>query len=124
MFTVELDIFSGRPNPRWELTQRESQQLLERLKDDRIALSKADDTKGNLGYRGFIVSATDPEAVARLVTLNLPREFRLQANLAIPKNISMESYLLASSGADIPSAAADVALESIQRSSTDGLTGR
>ena len=33
MFEVELDIFSGRPNPRWTLDGREEAELIERMSD-------------------------------------------------------------------------------------------
>lgn len=51
---VELDVFSGRPNPQWELTPQEAVEflnlfraLLEHKVEGRI--------REGLGYRGFIV---------------------------------------------------------------------
>ena len=55
---VELDAFSGRPNPRWELTRAETAEFLMLLR----ALPRAHgsySTGGGLGYRGFIVRAND-----------------------------------------------------------------
>jgi hypothetical protein len=51
---VELDAFSGRPNPRWELTDTQAAEFLARL---RALRSTKDSNFGNegLGYRGFIV---------------------------------------------------------------------
>jgi len=53
---VELDIFSGMPNPRWILTNAEADIFMKKL----TALSQIAETKlsGNLGYRGFIVKVT------------------------------------------------------------------
>jgi len=57
MFYVELDVFSGRPNPGWPLISEEAEDLLARI--SRLApdggvgkLSTA------LGYRAFIVYRT------------------------------------------------------------------
>ena len=54
---VELDVFSGRPNPTWSLPVEQAVELLEALKD----LPPADKPlRGNgLGYRGFVLSNPD-----------------------------------------------------------------
>jgi hypothetical protein len=54
---VELDIFSGRPNPVWILSGVERAQFLEKL----AALPGAPplELATNLGYRGFIVRITN-----------------------------------------------------------------
>src|SRR5271168_1368039 len=53
---VELDIFSGMPNPTWILTNDEAGSFVKQL----AALPRASARKlsGNLGYRGFIVQCT------------------------------------------------------------------
>jgi hypothetical protein len=52
--TVEIDVYSGMPNPAWELTSAETasfvKQLAELSPTSRVAMSS------RLGYRGFIVS--------------------------------------------------------------------
>lgn len=57
--SVELDVFSGRPNPTWEPGPSESGELLKQLS----LLPEADKNKAmfndGLGYRGFIVSVLD-----------------------------------------------------------------
>jgi hypothetical protein len=50
--TVELDVFSGRPNPRWTLTDAEAAQIEERLRNLPSAVELVDEP---LGYRGFIL---------------------------------------------------------------------
>jgi hypothetical protein len=54
--SIELDVFSGRPNPLWELNPSESGELLKQLSP----LPEADKNKAEffdgLGYRGFIIS--------------------------------------------------------------------
>jgi hypothetical protein len=57
MLEVELDIFSGMPNPRWILSSREERELTERVEADTSQLSDVTypDEPLGLGYRGFIV---------------------------------------------------------------------
>ena len=60
--SVELDIFSGRPNPSWELSSGEVSELARKM-TGLIPASKPA-TANNLGYRGFIVS--NPDKIAGL----------------------------------------------------------
>lgn len=50
---VELDIFSGMPNPTWILTDTEADGFLKQLAA--LPPTSARELSGNLGYRGFIV---------------------------------------------------------------------
>jgi hypothetical protein len=54
---VELDIFSGNPNPTWTLSDTERAHLLGQLAGLPAASPAEFDT--NLGYRGFIVRMTN-----------------------------------------------------------------
>jgi hypothetical protein len=50
---VQLDVFSGRPNPRWTLSADRVKELEERLQ----ALEQAEEREPpGLGYRGFLLS--------------------------------------------------------------------
>ena len=53
---VELDIFSGMPNPTWVLSDAEAVSFVEQLAD--LPAAAATNLSGNLGYRGFIVKVT------------------------------------------------------------------
>lgn len=90
MITVELDIFSGNPNPRWALSDAEASDLLDRVMADR-SLAAPPKQVGSLGYRGFIINADDP----RWRRLKLPSKFYVSAN-----SIATERALLHSSGAE------------------------
>ncbi|HKP36400.1 MAG TPA: hypothetical protein VJT71_06040, partial [Pyrinomonadaceae bacterium] len=58
MFYVELDVFSGRPNPRWSLTSEEAEDLLARI-SRLVSYSGRRELPPALGYRGFnVYSAT------------------------------------------------------------------
>gem|GEM_PF-1636748 len=65
---VELDAFSGRPNPTWILSSSESTELLILLR----SLPKKDEPfeEGGLGYRGFVLSGFEE-------TENLPSQIRV-----------------------------------------------
>jgi hypothetical protein len=54
---IELDIFSGRQNPSWELTEKEATEMLGRMKN--LPSSPLPLIVPGLGYRGFIVSNQD-----------------------------------------------------------------
>ncbi len=49
--TVEVDLYSGRPNPAWPLTPEEVAQLVERI--DGLAPADQAEPPGRLGYRGL-----------------------------------------------------------------------
>jgi hypothetical protein len=53
---VELDIFSGMPNPTWILTNAEADSFVKQLAA--LPQAPASELSGNLGYRGFIVQCT------------------------------------------------------------------
>ncbi|WP_043345670.1 hypothetical protein [Belnapia moabensis] len=57
---VELDIFSGRPNPSWVLDVAEEQALLAHLRLGAGCEPRSD----GLGYRGFLVRRMDMSAAA------------------------------------------------------------
>ena len=54
---VELDAFSGQPNPRWELTADESAEFLAQFQKLNRASSSGTAFEG-LGYRGFLVTGS------------------------------------------------------------------
>jgi hypothetical protein len=79
MFTIELDIFSGRPNPVWTLTDKQEQELVERLAATPSLLRPLNTSVARLGYRGYIVSALSEESVTdkRSKKVSLPSQFRI-----------------------------------------------
>lgn len=91
---ITMDIFSGAPNPTWNLSDKEARQLVERVAGK--ALSAVDATDGALGFRGYIVSAeTDDESSAA----GLPATFRLGGNLLggflMPEGLSLPTLSVA-----------------------------
>jgi hypothetical protein len=61
---VELDVFSGMPNPTWVLTEADSEGLARRLaRLPRVAVCEL---SGRLGYRGLVVTVVDGPGTRRL----------------------------------------------------------
>jgi hypothetical protein len=67
---VSLNLFSGRPNPRWPLSSRDAAELVDRVTAGALPVSP--DEPAVLGFRGFTVEA-DPADVARRA--DLPTHF-------------------------------------------------
>jgi hypothetical protein len=62
---VELDLFSGRPNPAWRLTGAAREQLLRELR--RVPSErKTSVIEPGLGYRGFVVRIGSAEGTTRI----------------------------------------------------------
>ena len=60
---VELDIFSGRPNPTWHLSAVQGARLAAMLQA--LPVTSAAAPPDVLGYRGFIVCMADPATTRR-----------------------------------------------------------
>jgi len=84
---VELDVFSGRPNPRWELDEQRFQELRQ-LESRLIPARQAAPEPPGLGYRGFVYSDASGEVRAYRGYVKTPRTV-----LADP-SLSVEKYLL------------------------------
>jgi hypothetical protein len=52
---VTLEVFSGRPNPSWELSQEQISEFLKKTLKLKTKENFQFDSKYELGYRGFIV---------------------------------------------------------------------
>ena len=65
-YEVELDIFSGMPNPTWRLSETESDAFERTL--GALLRVRAREMPGNLGYRGFLVRSIGDTSV-RLIEI-------------------------------------------------------
>lgn len=66
---VELDIFSGRPNPAWELGERDASEFESMIQRARPARGTVE--LPALGYRGFVVYRPEPWRVFQSQLLKL-----------------------------------------------------
>lgn len=58
---AELDLFSGRPNPSWELSAEEIAELVKRL--ETLPEAKEGTIRDRLGYRGIVLTARADDLV-------------------------------------------------------------
>src|SRR4051812_27247793 len=68
---ITLDVFSGRTNPSWKLSEKDAKSFLERFTNKSVTTTTHVDNV--LGYRGIIVSATSDNQLPEA----LPPEFRV-----------------------------------------------
>lgn len=109
MITVELDIFSGNPNPVWTLTKQEEKELIDRVIAEPY-LTAPPKVAGGLGYRGYTISTS--EDTARILSARgLPQKFYLSGKESNDAGIA----LLKTIGADnkVPDDVLQVAKETI-----------
>lgn len=84
MLEVELDIFSGMPNPKWILSETEEKELLDIITSDPTQISPVytPEEEFGLGYRGLIVREINTDEgiwnrTNRSLENPLPMEFRV-----------------------------------------------
>lgn len=92
MLKVELDIFSGRPNPSWFLSGKEEQELVDRVQADPSIMVPVTAPAGGLGYRGYVVSVVKEGAADGRKSKPLPSRFRIGG--AVEKDQSTSLWLL------------------------------
>ena len=99
MLEVELDVFSGMPNPTWHLSTGQEKALYEQLRADPNQMSSvtASEQRFGLGYRGLIVRRVKSDDGAWDKALSarrkpFPSEFRLGRKPA--KRASAAEWLL------------------------------
>lgn len=110
MITVELDIFSAKPNPVWTLTANEEKEMLDRVLAN-PSLTDPPKSSGKLGYRGFIITASD-EAKTTLEKAGLPSFFYIESK----KQAASETALVTSieTGKAVAADGKKFALESLK----------
>lgn len=113
-YIVTLDIFSGRPNPRWILDDDLADALRERLAglEGRTAAKPAG-AAGLLGYRGFHVQES-AEAGARSLHVHEGLVDPGQGQLSrVAGDRELEAFLLESARVDLPPAVVDHVREAL-----------
>lgn len=107
---VELDIFSGRPNPVWELTAAERAKLKSMVRGASPSQSTID--VPGLGYRGFVVHGPDQIRIYRGQILGYGGGIE-QYSTTI--GIEFDRWLLASGKKHLDAAIYDAVLDALQR---------
>ncbi|QDV53034.1 hypothetical protein [Gimesia fumaroli] len=98
---VTIDMYSGRPNPTWELSKTEAQKLRELLqKDHEPTHLKSPAAAGHLGYRGIQISSvaeSTPLSIARVFDGVLETD-QTDAQNFVDGNSEIEEFLVGTAG--------------------------
>ena len=88
MLRIEVDMFSGRPNPTWIITEDEAvKQLLDSVRTARAAIAKPGAGFGGLGFREIKVEALEDEGTR---IRGVPAQFALASMAARDFDSSVE----------------------------------
>jgi len=80
---VELQVYSGRPNPSWELSAPEVAELAKRM--TALPRSRQPFVQGGLGYGGFVIQNQGKAA-------GLPPEIHVFNGIGIPERSGITAY--------------------------------
>lgn len=80
---VEFDVFSGRPNPTWSLSEKQIMELKEALRD--LPPSEKPPGEFGLGYRGFLILNPDRAG-------GLAPHIRIYRGIVTMVDMPMQSY--------------------------------
>ena len=112
---VTLQVYSGLPNPSWELTDAETDELRARLQAiENRSLSKPPGLSGRLGYRGFSIETVGERNLDASMYAHGGVVDVGQFDLSLRADSSeFEAFLLATAGNAISSALKDYIAEQI-----------
>lgn len=89
---VELDVFSGRPNPFWEMKSPDAEKLIDAYLDTSMATVAPEAAPARLGYRGFVIALSGHHA--RLARgKGRQAEFRVVGTESMAGSGNLRSYL-------------------------------
>lgn len=101
MAEVELDIFSGRPNPRWTLDKKQRDNLIDQLRGGNVTLLDPNDAEGVLGYRGFVITLDQSELALLGRSDQRAAQFRIRSGIAVDAETVAERWLLETTPAGV-----------------------
>jgi hypothetical protein len=115
MVQIELDTFSGRPNPRWSLTEEQGHVFVARMRHEHVPFRRPQEVAAVLGYRGLVVR-DEPADGAAFSRAGLPSSFRLFASPTVPDSAALELSLLDQARLQrVPEEVVDAARDSVTR---------
>ena len=101
---VTLDVYSGRPNPTWMLSDEQDEALTDRQTDvGPETLRRSTAGLGLLGYRGFLLTRTEDDPLGPL-SMRVHEgllEDRLAGTTRVSGSPALESFLLLSGPAAV-----------------------
>lgn len=94
---VELDMFSGRPNPRWELDADSEVKLLSYMQSLPPASEEEVSEPPPLGYRGFIIKSGQLSKIPGFIRI-FKGTVRSDEKILKDSGYELENWLLINSG--------------------------
>ena len=86
MIKITADIFSGRPNPSWIITDKRGDDLLAKISRNRRIISKPESGYDGLGFRGMLVELLGDEPQEK----DLPAVFKIANGLSRDQKASIQ----------------------------------
>ena len=102
--TIEVDVFSGRPNPIWQPTEAQVAELLKRVRS--LPEAEATPLPDALGYRGFIASipdlTTNTQTTVRVYHTNIQLKDASATTYYRDDNRDIETWLFSLAKPNLP----------------------
>lgn len=74
MLRIEVDMYSGRPNPSWTVDEKDAKNILDKISKSPEAMAEMDAGRQDLGYRGLIL---EPLTEELMYEYDVPASFKL-----------------------------------------------
>lgn len=74
MLRIEVDMYSGRPNPSWTVDEKDAKDILDKIAKSPQAVVDAEAESQGLGYRGIII---EPLAEELMYEYDMPASFMI-----------------------------------------------
>lgn len=74
MLRIEVDMYSGRPNPFWTVDEKDAKKILDKISKSAQAVADIETGQRDLGYRGLIIEPLTEELMYEYDT---PASFRI-----------------------------------------------
>lgn len=121
---VTLDMYSGRPNPSWEVTDADAKKLRKLLgKKRKISTTSSPGSTGLLGYRGLLIATADDPALPR--TMRAFDGILEVASLDTPNYVDhdseVEDFLLSTAGSLLSDDERQFITQEIQKNVSGGV---
>ena len=121
---VTLDMYSGRPNPSWELSAADAKKLQKLLaKKRKLSTTASPGSIGLLGYRGLIVSGETDSQFSKIMRAfdGVLESESLQTPNYVDPDSDVETFLIETSGAALQDAERKFIKQQIEKNVLGGI---
>lgn len=121
---VTLDMYSGRPNPSWELSESDAKELATILgKKRKLSNTSSPGSAGLLGYRGLLISSADDPTISKTMRVfdGVLEVASLDSPNYVDHDSEIEEFLLSTSGAALHEEERHYITQEIQKNVAGGI---